>query len=53
MRIFSFLNENHEVIAVVKAENHKKSLKKVKNLDINKKTPYFSEPVEESLYYSF
>jgi len=53
MKIFSFLNANHEVIAVVKAKNHKSSLKKVAELNITKTTPYFSEPLEECLYYNF
>lgn len=53
MRIFSFLNDCHEVIAVVKALTYKESLKKVKKVGINKQTPYFSEPVEECLYYTF
>jgi hypothetical protein len=53
MRIYTFLNDTHEVIAVVKAQNYKKSLKKAKNFGINEKTPYFSEPVEECLYYTY
>ncbi len=52
MKIFSFLDENYDVVAVIKAKDYKSSLKQAKLLGLGKNTPYFSEPIGECLYYT-
>jgi hypothetical protein len=52
MRIFSFLDDSYDVIAVIKAKDHKSCLEKIKSLGLGENTPYFSEPIEECLYYT-
>ena len=51
MKIYTFLNDSYDVIAIVKAEDYEASLMKVKDLLIDENTKYYSEHQEESEYY--
>jgi hypothetical protein len=53
MKLFTFLNKNYDVIEVVKAKDHQTSLLKAKSDEINQNTPYYSEYIDQSEYYTY
>ena len=53
MKIFTFLDSHYDVVEIVKAADHKSSLKKTKSKSVNKHTLYYSEDVTKNQYYTF
>ena len=45
MRLYTFINEKHEILEQVRSDNYESALEMSMNSEVTRKTGFYSEPI--------